>query len=217
MAITNLAGTNAATGGIGMLALAAAMYTMVKAVKAMAEISQDDLKRITPILISLLGIFGVLIAVSNLAGQFAHRAGMMLLMAAGSLLILTGVIVVLKNMSPDGLWKAVGVIAVLEAMFAGLIAVTHLAKDCKSTLVLLTVTIAMMTVALMTLAHLDPASLDAAKSALASVIATFALLVAVTGMFKGEDLAKKFGGLKNPPYLCKRFSDETEAEKKRVL
>lgn len=195
MAITNLAGTNAATGGIGMLALAAAMYTMVKAVEAMAEISQDDLKRITPILISLLGIFGVLIAVSNLAGQFAHRAGMMLLMAAGSLLILTGVIVVLKNMSPDGLWKAVGVIAVLEAMFAGLIAVTHLAKDCKSTLVLLTVTIAMMTVALMTLAHLDPASLDAAKSALASVIATFALLVAVTGMFKGEDLAKKFGGL----------------------
>lgn len=195
MAITNLAGTNAATGGIGMLALVAAMYTMVKAVKAMAEISQDDLKRITPILISLLGIFGVLIAVSNLAGQFAHRAGMMLLMAAGSLLILTGVIVVLKNMSPDGLWKAVGVIAVLEAMFAGLIAVTHLAKDCKSTLVLLTVTIAMMTVALMTLAHLDPASLDAAKSALASVIATFALLVAVTGMFKGEDLAKKFGGL----------------------
>lgn len=195
MAITNLAGTNAAKGGIGILALAAAMYTMVKAVKAMAEISQDDLKRITPILISLLGIFGVLIAVSNLAGQFAHRAGMMLLMAAGSLLILTGVIVVLKNMSPDGLWRAVGVIAVLEAMFAGLIAVTHLAKNCKSTLVLLTVTIAMMTVALMTLAHLDPASLDAAKSALASIIATFALLVAATGMFKGEDLAKKFGGL----------------------
>lgn len=195
MAITNLAGTNAATGGIGMLALATAMYTMVKAIKAMAEISPDDLKRITPILISLLGIFGVLIAVSNLAGQFAHRAGMMLMMAAGSLLILTGVIVILKNMSPDGLWRAVGVIAVLEAMFAGLIAVTHLAKNCKSTLVLLTVTIAMMTVALMTLAHLDPASLDAAKSALASTIATFALLVAATGMFKGEDLAKKFGGL----------------------
>ena len=195
MAITNLAGTNAAKGGIGMLALAIAMHTMVKAVKAMAEISQDDLKRMTPILISLLGIFGVLIAVSNLAGQFAHRAGMMLMMAAGSLLILTGVIVILKNMSPDGLWRAVGVIAVLEAMFAGLIAVTHLAKNCKSTLVLLTVTIAMMTVALMTLAHLDPASLDAAKSALASIIATFALLVAATGMFKGEDLAKKFGGL----------------------
>lgn len=195
MAITNLAGTNAAKGGIGMLALAAAMYTMVKAIKAMAEISPDDLKRMTPILISLLGIFGVLIAVSNLAGQFAHRAGMMLLMAAGSLLILTGVIVVLKNMSPDGLWRAVGIIAVLETMFAGLIAVTHLAKDCKSTLVLLTVTIAMMTVALMTLAHINPASLDSAKSALASIIATFALLVAATGMFNGEDLAKKFGGL----------------------
>lgn len=195
MAITKLAGTNAATGGIGMLALAAAMYTMIKAVKAMAEISNDDLKRITPILISLLGIFGVLIAVSNLAGQFAHRAGMMLMMAAGSLLILTGVIVVLKNMSPDGLWRAVGIIAVLEAMFAGLIAVTYLAKDCKSTLVLLTVAIAMMTVALMTLAHIDPASLDSAKSALASIIATFALLVAATGMFKGENLAKKFGGL----------------------
>ena len=29
--------------------------------------------------------------------------------------------------------------------------------------------------------------------------------------------SKKFGGLKNLPYLCKRFSDETEAQKKRVL
>ena len=29
--------------------------------------------------------------------------------------------------------------------------------------------------------------------------------------------SEKFGGLKNPPYLCKRFSDETEAQKKRVL
>ena len=29
--------------------------------------------------------------------------------------------------------------------------------------------------------------------------------------------SKKFGGLKNSPYLCKRFSDEAEAKKKRVL
>ena len=27
--------------------------------------------------------------------------------------------------------------------------------------------------------------------------------------------SEKFGGLKNPPYLCKRFSDITEATKKR--
>ena len=26
-----------------------------------------------------------------------------------------------------------------------------------------------------------------------------------------EKTSKKFGGLKNPPYLCKRFSDTTEA------
>ena len=35
--------------------------------------------------------------------------------------------------------------------------------------------------------------------------------------FFEKKTSKKFGGLKNPPYLCKRFSDKTEAEKKRVL
>ena len=32
-----------------------------------------------------------------------------------------------------------------------------------------------------------------------------------------EKTSKKFGGLKNPPYLCKRFHGETEAQEKRVL
>ena len=32
-----------------------------------------------------------------------------------------------------------------------------------------------------------------------------------------EKTSEKFGELKNPPYLCKRFHDETEAEKKGVL
>ena len=35
--------------------------------------------------------------------------------------------------------------------------------------------------------------------------------------FFRKKTSEKFGGLKNPPYLCKRFSDETEAQKKRVL
>ena len=38
-----------------------------------------------------------------------------------------------------------------------------------------------------------------------------------TKNFFEKKTSKKFGGLKNPPYLCKRFSDETEAGKKRVL
>ena len=35
--------------------------------------------------------------------------------------------------------------------------------------------------------------------------------------FFEKKLRKKIGGLKNPPYLCERFHDETEAQKKRVL
>ena len=31
--------------------------------------------------------------------------------------------------------------------------------------------------------------------------------------FFEKKTSEKFGGLKNPPYLCKRFSDETEATK----
>ena len=40
---------------------------------------------------------------------------------------------------------------------------------------------------------------------------------AVRTKFFFEKTSKKFGGLKNLPYLCKRFHDETEAQKKRVL
>ena len=35
--------------------------------------------------------------------------------------------------------------------------------------------------------------------------------------FFSKKLRKNLVDWKNPPYLCKRFSDETEAEKKRVL
>lgn len=74
-------------------------------------------------------MFAALIAVSNFAGENAAKAGAMLLMMSGALVVLTGVLFVLSKIEPDGLGRALAAVALLELLFTGLIAVTKYAKD----------------------------------------------------------------------------------------
>ena len=50
----------------------------------------------------------------------------MLLLASSSLLILAGVIFLLSKMSPDGLGRALGIVTVLEALFAKINVATNI-------------------------------------------------------------------------------------------
>ena len=129
-------------------------------------------------------VFSAVIIASKFAGKNAAQAGAMLLMMSGALLILTGVIVVLSHVKPEGMKQALGAIAILEALFAGLIAVTALAKDCKSTIMMIAITIGILAVALAGLSFIKPENLVAATVAISVVMGMFAVVIASTHFVK---------------------------------
>ena len=188
MAASAFAGKNAAKAGVGILAMSGAVVLLMTAFKMMSDMDAGELSKATDTVSQLLAVFAGVMALSAFAGKNAAKAGAMFLLMSGAIGILSGVIVVLSHIEPDGLDRAVGAITTLGVMFGAITALTGLAKECKGTLVLLSVTVGLLSVALGALSMIEPTGLQAASQSLSMLIGTFALLVAST------NLAKKANG-----------------------
>ena len=184
MISSKFAGANAAKAGVGILAMSAALLLITATLKILGKMEAGDLRKATGAVAQLLVLFAGVVAVSKFAGANAVKAGAMLLLMSGALLILSGAMVIISHIKPDGLNQALKAIALLEILFAGLIAVSYLAKDCKSTLTLISVTIGILAVALGTLSMINPENLFAASLSLSMVMAMFGALVASTSLAK---------------------------------
>ena len=182
--VSQYAGANGKKAGSMILKISIALMAMVGVIKLISYISDDEISRGMSVIIKMELMFAALIAVSNFAGENAAKAGAMLLMMSGALVVLTGVLFVLSKIEPDGLGRALAAVAVLELLFAGLIAVTKYAKDCKNDLVVMTVAIGLLVGAIVALSFIKPERLAAASLALTSVMATFALMIKVTHVSK---------------------------------
>lgn len=182
--VSQYAGENGKKAGSMILKISIALMAMVGVIKLISYISDDEISRGMSVIIKMELMFAALIAVSNFAGENAAKAGAMLLMMSGALVVLTGVLFVLSKIEPDGLGRALAAVSVLELLFAGLIAVTKYAKDCKNNLVVMTVAIGLLAGAIVALSFIKPERLAAASLALTSVMATFALMIKVTQVSK---------------------------------
>ena len=187
MAASKLAGANAAKAGVGILAMSAALLLLVPAIKGLGNIDPLDMERASDAIAKLLLVFAAVTAASKFAGENAAKAGAMLLMMSGALVILSAVMVLLSHIEPEGLDRALAAVTQLELVFGALIAVTGLMKDgkeIKSTLVLLSVSLGLMAAALGALSFIEPANLQGASTSLSLVIGAFALVVAATSIAK---------------------------------
>lgn len=180
VAVSKFAGQHASKAGGLLLKASVGFLVMTLVVKQIAGISDSDIEKGLKVIAAMELLFAGLIAVSYIAGKNAAKAGAMLVMVSAALLVLSGVMFILSNIDPTGLKNAVIAISVLGTMFAGLIAATHLAKDCKSTLIVLTVAIGLLSLALISLSFIDPSSLMPATVAIGSLIGLFAALVVAT-------------------------------------
>lgn len=185
MAASSLAGKNATRGGLGILAMSAALVLIMISFKMIAGMDIGTLHRVTAVVTQLLTVFGRLMVLSIFAGPNAAKAGVMLLAVSGALILLAGAMVILGHLKPEGIKQALGIIAVLELLFMGLIAVTSLAKDCKGTLIVVAVTIGILVAALGALSMIeDQSKLRNVAVCLSAIIAAFAVLVASTSLAK---------------------------------
>ena len=184
MVASKFAGRNAAQAGVGILAMSAALILVVGSMKMLANMNAGDIKKSLNAVSQIMLVFSAVIIASKFAGKNAAQAGAMLLMMSGALLILTGVIVVLSHVKPEGMKQALGAIAILETLFAGLIAVTALAKYCKSTIMMIAITIGILAVALAGLSFIKPENLVAATVAISVVMGMLAVVIASTHFVK---------------------------------
>jgi tape measure domain-containing protein len=195
MAASKLAGQNAAKAGVGILAMSVAMVVLIHAMKQLAGMNQSDLDKGLKTVATVLALFGAIVALSYFAGKNATRAGVMLLMMSGAILILTGVIWALQAVPSEGLNRALGAIAIISLIFGALIVVSKLAGDCKGMIIVLTIAVVALAAVVMALSMLDPSALGRATVALDSIIAVFALLVFALGTIQKSNVGSAIGAV----------------------
>ena len=186
IAISKLGGENADKAGSMIMKIGAALLLIVITMKIIAGMSVEDFKKGLTIISVLSLLITALIAVSNLSGEHADKAGSMIMKIGVAFLLLAAAMAIISLLDPDGLKQALAAISVVSACFAGLIAVSALAKDAKSTIITLSIAIGVLAIAIAGLAMIDPASLVSATAALTSVIGVFALLIKSTSYINTE-------------------------------
>ena len=195
IAVSSIAGKNASKAGAMLLMMSGAIFIIVLVIKMISELSEEQISNGLKVITKIELLFAAIIAVSKLAGNNAVKAGVMLITLSGAVLILVGALWVLSSIDQEGLNKALGIITVLELLFAGIIGVTYFAKDCMKNLIVITVAIALLVGALVGLSFIDPQKLSTASMSLSLVIGVFALLIYATKYLDkaGESFGKKLG------------------------
>lgn len=192
--ISLLSGKNADLAGKMLFKMGIAMLLMVSAIKMVAGMNSDDIKKGIGVVSAISVLFAGIVAVSKFAGQHAIKAGVLLLAMSAALLIMVGITFIVSKLDQKEMWKAVGFVAALEAMFAGLIYITKYAKatdKLKTTLILFLIAIGLMVAAVIGLSFIDPKSLATATAALSGVMGMFAALMVATKFTKNtKDMRK---------------------------
>lgn len=177
----------AAKAGLGLLGFSAALALLPISIKLLGSISKKDLNK-GLWAVGVIGIvFAGLIAASKLAGEFAAKAGVTLLAAAGAMLAMTAVIAALGYLPEDKMWqgvKAVGAIGILFAVLEGL---SYLAKDAKNSIIAIGGVFAVMATSLAILSSdlIDTNKLIAATDGLKTLMFSFTVLYGVIAASHG--------------------------------
>lgn len=188
IAVSWLAGANAAKAGTMLLMMSGALAITLSVVKQASSMDEGDIKKGLAVVAALEILFAAVIAVSRLAGQNATKAGLMLLLMSGALAIMAGVMFILSTFDPDDLARSLAAVTVMSLVFAAVIAATKNAKGVEmGPLITLVVAIGIMAVAVAALSFIDPASLAAASGSLSIMMGMFALMVASLGKLNGVE------------------------------
>ena len=180
IAVSKLAGDKATKAGWMILQMALALGITVGVVKLASMLDGEAIGRGLTVIIGLGLLFAALVAVSKNAGANAIKAGTMLLQASVALLITVGVLFILSKMSPEKLMPALGIIAVLELLMAGLIRASKGVGDTAKSIYALIAALGVLVLSVFLLSLMDPEKLANTSQCLTALMLGLAALVAST-------------------------------------
>lgn len=183
--VSQTAGEYGSKAGAMLLGMSIAIGVLVGVIKLISYLDESEVKRGLKIIGVIEVMFAAIIAVSKFAGENAAKAGAMLLMMSGALLIITGVIFILTQIDPDALPRATLVVSILETLFGGLIYVSQYAENVKKgTIISMTVAIGVLVAAVVGLTFLDPSKLAVATTCISALMVSFGAMMALTKFSK---------------------------------
>lgn len=179
------AGEYGSKAGAMLLGMSIAIGILVGVIKLISYLDDAEVKRGLKIIGVIEVMFSAIIAVSHFAGENAAKAGAMLLMMSGALLIITGVIFILTQIDPEALPRATLVVSILETLFGGLVYVSQYAENVKKgTIISMTVAIGVLVAAVVGLTFLDPSKLAVATTCISALMVSFGAMMALTKFSK---------------------------------
>ena len=186
MFVSQFAGKHAAKAGSMMLSMSLALLTMIGVIKLAGSLDGDEIGKGIVVVGMLGALFAAMMFVSQYAGKYAGRAGVMMLSMSVALLIAVAVIKIAAGLTDDGIDKASDVIFTLGALFAAVVIVSQFAGKhaMKAGVMLLAMSAALliMTGVLYLLSRFKPDGLDQAMDAMEKLMTLFAVLIAVSGV-----------------------------------
>ena len=181
LAVSALAGKNAAKAGVGILAMSASIYILIGAFKLFAGMDASGIEKAKGVITQLLIVFGIVTALSNFAGEYAAKAGVMLVLMAGAMLALTVVAATLSYIDASRLNKAVGAMSILMILMGLLVACTGFASGVNAgPFIALGITLGVLMVALGTISMIDQTNLYSAVGAMSIIMGMLAVVIAAS-------------------------------------
>lgn len=177
----------AAKAGLGLLGFSAALALLPISIKLFGSINRKELNKGLWAVGVIGAVFAGLIWVSKYAGEFAAKAGVTLLAAAGAMLAMTAVIAALGYLPEDKMWRAVGAVSIIGVVFAALEGLSKLAVDAKNSIIATGGVFVAMATALAILSSdlIDTDKLIAATAGLTTLMVSFTVLYGVIAKSHG--------------------------------
>lgn len=195
--ISQICGDEANKAGSMMFKMAAGMTLMALAIKVIATIPTGDIIKGLAFIAAVEVLFGAMVKITRFSGEYADKAGTMMLKMSAGILILVAAIALLSLLNPKDV--AVGTAAIV-AMIVSLAAVANAASklgDCTKQLLIIGGIIAILVGAVVGLSFIEKDKLLAATESISAIIGMFALLLVATKYAKSFDagMAKSLGAM----------------------
>lgn len=169
--------------GSMLMKMSAGILLLAVAIKIISGMSFGEVMTGLVFIAAVELLFMGIVRVSEYAGKYADKAGMMLWKMSTAILVLVAAIAILSILKPEKV--AVGTVAImaLMGMFALLIKSTEkmrASKTVMTTLITLIAAVALLAVAIGVLSILDPVSVATSAGAITALMGVFAVLMTAT-------------------------------------
>lgn len=168
-----------------ILGFSAALLLMAASIGILGIMPKKVFEQGLTAVVGFATIITILVMVMTKFQGDAPKVAATLIAFSVALGVMAGVSILLGFIDIPSLAKGVVAVSILGIILGLMVGLTHLATDCKSTIIAISIAIGVMAASVAALSFIDPGRLKIATESMVMLIATLGLLTAASGFAKG--------------------------------